>query len=272
MTTEERLEQLEQAVDRAKRLRRWMLAAAALVLVAWLAGWAFRPAAATAQSAEAAPKVVRANSFILEDEDGRVRAKLFTLMNMPFLIFYDERGEERLALHVTKAGPWLSLKDEKGQLRVVLSTRKQGPGLEEGPGLAFYDEQKNRRVKMSVDTDGPELRLYDTSGGSRVVLYSQDKLQGLAILDDREKVRVDLTANLEPKSKDKPTPVECSPLLRMFDKEGDACVVVSENRGCSVMSLRHPDDKKSRITLGIGGDNPGVWLTDSEGETIWSAP
>jgi len=52
-------------------------------------------------------KEIRANSFVLEDENGKPRA----------------------GLHMTKYGPSLALNDEKGVARAALNMAKYGPGL-----------------------------------------------------------------------------------------------------------------------------------------------
>ena len=78
MTTEERLEKLEQELARANRRNRWLMAVVVLAVVgAWIgldmyADHSRRPSPGSRHL----PKVIRANEFILEDVDGKTRAGL----------------------------------------------------------------------------------------------------------------------------------------------------------------------------------------------------
>jgi len=79
---------------------------------------------------------IRANGFVLEDENGKLRAALSMLKNGPSLMLLDENGSLRGGLGVTK----------------------------DGSGLALYDENSNTRVALSVEKDGPSLTLVDENG------------------------------------------------------------------------------------------------------------
>ena len=60
-------------------------------------------------------RVLRARKFILEDENGELRALLCIGKGGPGLYLYDEKGKLRAMLRVGKYGPRLSLSDEKGK-------------------------------------------------------------------------------------------------------------------------------------------------------------
>ena len=60
-------------------------------------------------------KVMRANQFILEDEDGTVRAALTVDTDGPQLILCDGTGVIRARLTVDDDGPQLRLTDETGK-------------------------------------------------------------------------------------------------------------------------------------------------------------
>ena len=150
MTVEERLEKVERERARAKRrVRRPMVivGVVASVLVLSLAACgrsedtALRERVAAlekaleaqrqemaqvrkdaAQGSAQAPQAgqvlreVRARKFVLEDENGEIRAGLVALKDGPMLALYDEKGENRAGLGVDKDGPMLALDDENGEV------------------------------------------------------------------------------------------------------------------------------------------------------------
>jgi len=71
---EVRLERLERALLTEKRRNRWLLAAGGLAAVGCILAWVVGNTATTAQAQGS--KVVRANEFILEDQNGKTRAML----------------------------------------------------------------------------------------------------------------------------------------------------------------------------------------------------
>jgi hypothetical protein len=130
MTIEEHLEDLERELGRVKRRNRWLLGAIFLVAGVLIAPRVFETTAirAQAQGAETA-KQVRARSFILEDEKGKLRAVLAVTKDGPGLSLSDENGIYRAVLTLLKSGPSLSLSDENGKRRAEMTVLKEGPSL-----------------------------------------------------------------------------------------------------------------------------------------------
>ena len=95
MTTEDRLEKLERELSRANRRNRCLLAVVGLAVVGLGLAWAWNKTTATAQGqgAAAAPKVIRAKEFILQDANGKLRAVLSVEKGEPGLHLYDEKGK-----------------------------------------------------------------------------------------------------------------------------------------------------------------------------------
>ena len=187
MTIEERLENMEQELGRVKRRNRWLLGAilllaGGLVVPAVFEVTAFR---ARAQGSGTA-KLIRANTFILEDENGKVRGMLAVDHLGSGLTLYDEKGMPRTWLAVGKEGPDLNMNDENGNPRASLNVGKDGPMLnlndengktrawlhedENGPDLALIDENDKFRATLSVGKNGPELCLNDENGESAAML------------------------------------------------------------------------------------------------------
>ena len=109
-------------------------------------------------AAGAAVNEVRANMFILEDENGQTRAMLSVTAGRPGLDLYDEKDRLRAILSVVKDGPMLSLINENGEARASLGV------LAPGSGLGLFDEAGEIRAGMYVAKDGPSLALRDAAG------------------------------------------------------------------------------------------------------------
>jgi len=144
MTTEERLTKVERELARTKRRFRWLLVGLALGLGALALVWA---SAASVPKAEAQGAVggrtVRANKFILEDEDGKTRAFLAAIPGGSFLGLCDAAGMPRAVLSVGD-GARLSLYDTAGKERALLKTVKGDPRYNMGedmPMLALFDDK-----------------------------------------------------------------------------------------------------------------------------------
>ncbi|MFA5864187.1 MAG: hypothetical protein WC975_05810 [Phycisphaerae bacterium] len=136
MTTEKRLEKLERelaetkaGLAHAKRLARGLLAVMGLAVGTYLFAGVLMAKTASAQVGKSGLREVRATAFFLEDENGKVRARLT----------------------VDKVGPMLLLLDENGKFRAELN----------GSRLLLRDENEKRRVALFVGKAGPVLGLFD---------------------------------------------------------------------------------------------------------------
>ncbi len=105
MTTEERLENLEQRWLALKRLNHWLEGAVVLCAVLLTIGGLLLTRSLTkatpttqAQGVGTASKTIRANAFILEDAEGRTRASLDMAVNGALLKLSDENGGVRALL------------------------------------------------------------------------------------------------------------------------------------------------------------------------------
>ena len=66
--------------------------------------------------ANSEPKVIRANQFVLEDDNGKTRAVLDVGKDgVPGLYLYDDNGTPRAMLGVSKGGSVLALCDKNGR-------------------------------------------------------------------------------------------------------------------------------------------------------------
>ena len=180
MTTEQRIEKLEKQLAATQRRNRWIGASVGILLV--FGCLVMLPEKALTVESN---RSIRANEFLLEDADGKIRATLAVFKGGPALVMRDADGKHRIALDVLKDGPGLIMFDEDGKNRAELNVLKDGPGLlmldENGkrraelnmvknPSLIMFDEDGKKRAVLDVLKDGPSLRLLDEDGTPRATL------------------------------------------------------------------------------------------------------
>jgi hypothetical protein len=186
MTTEERLEALEQGLARTKKRTQWLLAGSILVLAGSivLCGKAAGTSEAQAQPARGTPKEIRANEFIVVDENGKTRARLGASKDGTVLVMYDENSTGRTWLGAGKNKddkPGLFLCDDNGAVRAALAVPK------EGPGLALSDKDGTVRAWLAADKDSTGLALCDKNGKLRAWLTPDKDNARLGLLSENGK-------------------------------------------------------------------------------------
>ncbi len=125
---------------------------------------AARPAAKPAEPPPPGPVVatsVEAQSFVLRDANGHVRAELAMMGSTPSLKFRDESGSAlvTLSLNDKPAGPLLLLSDPQHHASVALSVLENA-----GPQLSLAGERPDIQLRMGVNPDGTNLELSDKDG------------------------------------------------------------------------------------------------------------
>lgn len=167
MTLEDRLTRLER---KNRRLTLAMLltgVAAALVVTIGAA----RP--------EAVRDVVRAHSFVLLDENGKMRALLAVTENEPMLGLADENGRVRAGMAIDKGSPRFVLWDENSTEQASLSLSKKGPGLQLGSkemmrmskdAVVFQDKESKPRVLLGLGEDGPMFDFCNKEGKPTITM------------------------------------------------------------------------------------------------------
>jgi hypothetical protein len=110
----------------------------------------------------AGPTAVEAQSFILKDSNGHVRAELGLAGSTPSLKFKDESGSTLVTLALnsdTPGGPLLLLSDPQHHASVALSVLEHA-----GPQLSLTGERADIQLHMAVAPDGTTLELSDKDG------------------------------------------------------------------------------------------------------------
>ena len=247
MTTEERLDDMEQELRRVKRWNLCLLVGAVTCLGVGFIVWALGSEPPPTQAARAGmivtgAKEIRARKFVLEDDSGKVRASLLTDKDGPMLSLYDENSETRAILAADKDGPMLSLYDEKGKPRVGLFADKNGPCLR------LYDKDGKSRVGLTALKDGPALVLVDENGKFRVGLIVNKDGPSLMLLDENAKARAWLTAFKD------------GPSLILSDKNGKgrAALGVDSCKAADGKTINYPESS--------------LLLFNPDGTLRWSAP
>ena len=162
MTTDERMEKMEGQLARVRWFNRCLIVCIVLSLGAWFILNTFGSERVWSQSGA---KEIRANCFILEDENGKRRALLGMGMGGPSLMLLDENGKSRALLAASKDGLELSMYDENGENRAKLIVAK------DVLALGLRDENNKLRAMLAVLKDiGPGLSLYDENENLRVQL------------------------------------------------------------------------------------------------------
>ena len=157
MTTDKRIEKMEGQLARMRWFNRCLIACIVLSLGVWFILKTFGPEKAWAQSGV---KEIRANKFVLEDENGKDRAVLSNVENSgPRLMMFNEKGGPRAGLVLLGGrGSNLTLIDENRRPRAGLSVDKGEPRV------WLRDKNGKPRAALTVTKDGPALSLSDENG------------------------------------------------------------------------------------------------------------
>lgn len=146
-----------QRLEREARVLRGLVAAAVLLLLG-------QGLLDTAPAEAARPRggirdrlSVEAESFVVRDDAGKIRAKLGMdrAVNAPVLYFYDQGGRGRMVLEL----------DGNGRPRLALNAAGAVPSiLLGGPdqSLQFFDQKQDVRVQLSLEKSGEPVMVLVT--------------------------------------------------------------------------------------------------------------
>lgn len=118
-----------------------------------------------------AERVIRANRFLVEDENGKPRVTLTVSKDGPKLILMDKKP--RATLGVNKDGPVLDMLDENGKTSVMMSVTK------DAQMLIMMDENDKIRAGLSMSKDETKLGLYDENGKVEFVVLPYEEFLAL---------------------------------------------------------------------------------------------
>jgi hypothetical protein len=157
------LSRLERLEKQNRRLKRGALACLVAVASVGLMGQAQRkPARPPAAPAPVLPKNIEAESFVLKDASGRVRAELSMGGSGPSFKLRDQSGTALVNLSLNDeapAGPFLLLSDPQHHAGLSISIL-QGAGSQ----LTLTGERADIQAHIGVTPDGTTLALSDQDG------------------------------------------------------------------------------------------------------------
>jgi hypothetical protein len=242
MTTDQRIENLEKGLASARRFNRWLLAAVGLALGVWILAGTFGPIMAAAPGGGGAVKEIRANRFVVEDENGRVRAVLAVHKETKVVDGMPPIPEGRTSL---------DLFDEKGKARVSLTLSESEAGLFRGgaTGLHVFGARDSGCAELTAD-----------NGGSLMLTHELSK--NFAGLSANENVMSVCLTNLGGK-------VMRRAWLYM-DKDGAGLELCDKN-GVRRAALGKTETK-TPDGRAITYPESSLLLFDAEGKGIWRAP
>lgn len=299
MTIDERLEVLERELARTRRRQRFMIIAATMALVAVaLVGFA-NPATGRAGARQPAEgeRIVRARMFVVEDENGKVRAKLgLDDAWAPGIVALHLLDEDEApwfgAYGSSSAGGSMSLFDKHHNARAHMSGDDHL-----GPGLKLFDSEGEPRAKLclfdgrptlemstkngklvagaSIKELGPHLGLMDSEGNVRVALATVANSVRMEFLGSEGELRAQLSADangtdfrlIDGEGKGR-AELAAYPSLRRFrlvdDQDQPIAALGASNDG-SMFSLF---DKDGQLGAGFGfaDSGPDLRLFDAEGK------
>jgi hypothetical protein len=109
-------------------------------------------------------KVVEAQTFLLRDEAGRVRASLgFADEGEPVLQFFDEAGNVRIEVGTRSGEPGVTLLDKNRKARAEMSLARDNR-----VGLHLKDRNGTTRMKLDSEVGGAQMKIYDENAKLRM--------------------------------------------------------------------------------------------------------
>ena len=202
MTTEERLQKVERELERTKHLARFLVGIISLCFGTGAFFWASDTVSSKGQASGEPVKEIRASRFVLEDENGNMRAALGINNSQPTFVMTDEDGIDRIGLVVTKDGSGgLVLKDKNRNARAGLFNVNKF-----GPSLMLNNESGEPCVSIEASPKGSAVRLTDVNAKQRLTLQVVEMRPAVSLLDTNGKLRILLGVNSD------------EPLIQMLDK------------------------------------------------------
>jgi len=229
-------------------------------------------------------KVVEANSFVLKDEAGNVRAALAMVEGSPMLRLFDSAGRPRIVEAVTVIGASIGVLDAAGKPRAAL-----GAALTGEPSVTVFDEDGKPRGVLSAPNGVPGLALFDSARKQRItVALNAAGAPNVTMLDTNGKPRVGM--GVAPNG---------DPLIGVLDEDGKPTVALGRGAYGDGLAIIGPGGKPAaalsvyakgalnenaltffdpsgmpRVTIGTttSAGVPRLMVLDGSSRILWKAP
>lgn len=274
MTIDERINMLERELARTRRHQRWTALAIVLVIgaSALLGFVGVSGGDATATQPNDNSKVVRARMFVVEDENGKVRAKLGLddgwAKGIVALQLLDEDEALRFGAYGSSLlGGSLSLFDKHGKTRAQMSGDD-----ETGPEFNLFDDEGKARARLYLFDGRPSLEMSSKNGTLLAGAYKDGLGPHLGLMDSEgtvravlgavaDSVRLELTGN-NGELRAALSADSSGTDLRLVDSEGGYAEVIAQP---SLRRLKLADrDGQPVAAFGSSDDVPTLVLFDQE--------
>lgn len=158
-----RIERLETENRRIRRgAAAFLVAIATIGLMGQTTTTRKRPPAATPPAAPVLPKNIEAESFVLKDATGKVRAELAMAGTGPALKLRDASGSALVTISLNDGapgGPYVLMSDPQHHAGVTLSALENS-----GSQLLLTGDRPDIQAHIGVAMDGPSFQISDQDG------------------------------------------------------------------------------------------------------------
>jgi hypothetical protein len=268
MTTDERIEKLEKGLASARRLNRWLLAAVGLALGVWILAGTFGPTMAAAPAGGGAVKEVRANRFVVEDENGKVRAVLAVHRKENSNVPNPPRApgslppppplfdKDYMRLETT-----LELFDVNGKVRICMGVAQSEGGGLFGPlqtGLYLFGASGKDHANLTTNTSGASLSLSDENGTYTAALAAHEGGMGLNLIGRENLLNAAAAGRL--------------PAITRLNVDKDGAVLNLSDKNGMIRAALGRTETKTPDGRAITYPESSLLLFNPEGKVTWQAP
>ncbi|HWB20194.1 MAG TPA: hypothetical protein VG711_07840, partial [Phycisphaerales bacterium] len=185
---------------------------------------------------------IRANEFILQEDNGRVAATLRVLDNHnASLTFMDQEGKGRIVIGNSSDGAIISILDPKSQARIALATDKVG-----NPNITLMDSRGSINARLESSNESAML-VFCRESVPTLMLGQIKEGSGLFFVNDKSAPTASLSTN-----------GETQPVLKFFD--------IGNTGSDPVLSIGALDNR------GVIARQNGPIAIKSGDSIVWKAP
>jgi len=250
MTIEERVNMLENRLSRTKRIN-LLTAICSISFTALVLFIAMRFARTNIDSkrVDEGDTVIRAQKFVLEDENGNMRAKLGIKSGGCEFFMYGQDEKERIVLEADDILTGLMLFNaEASNNSIFMHTG----GITSGPEIKLTNDGKTR-VELAA-TESSDTHLFDEKGKFLQKPFSYNVKQGLNIFDNEGRPRVILG-----------TSEKADGTLIYYDEKGNTRLWLSSHKKFGNGLSLFDELTKKRIDLRVRKEGSILGLMDTDG-------
>ncbi len=130
-------------------------------------------------------RTVEAETIILKDADGKVRARMETKAQGVLLRLFDKNEQRREELMVGDKGAYITLGDSTGRPRMMFGVHGEGDDDEASLAMNGKDGKSGTELRAAVGASG--LKILDTQGNVALALQTLPSGNAFAISDSASK-------------------------------------------------------------------------------------